>query len=131
MKRSGRLLSALIACCLVTTGVAVAAESGVWGQMKNKLEKITPQKKMASTTAVGGVRAAKDQSGETLYWKDEDISAHISEAELTAFKDAYQTVEAGKKDEASTKFSDFVKAYPQSPLRADAEAAIKALQEKN
>lgn len=128
MKRTSALLSTLVACSLFTAGLALADDAGVWSQMKNKLERITPQKKTVSTTAVGGVRAAKDQSDETLYWKDEDLGARISDAELSSFKDAYQAVEAGKKDEASTKFADFIKAYPQSPLRSDAEAAVKTLQ---
>lgn len=124
--------------CLLCWGVAFAEEGTVWDQMKTRLESIAPQKKTTATTAVGGVRGAKDQAADSLYWKSEERmperaeepSPAIDETEYARFSEALQAASAGKRDEATTKFTAFLKDYPQSPLRPDAEEALKTLAAK-
>ncbi len=101
--------------------------NGYWERLKNKLAHISPQKKGAATTAVGGIRGSKDQSGDTLYWKGEEEI--VAEDEYARFQEAYQSAAAGKKEEATAGFETFLKDFPQSPLCEDARLALKELQQ--
>ena len=119
--------------CLLCCGVAFGAESTTWEKMKTRLESIAPQKKTAATTAVGGVRGAKDQAADSLYWKAEEKVEKteelpsIDETEYARFSEALQAAAGGKHDEATAKFEAFLKDYPQSTLRPDAEEALQTL----
>lgn len=105
-----------------------AAEGDYWQQLKERLAQIAPQKKGSATTAVGGVRGSQDQSADNLYWKDEAIKVQVAEEEYAHFAAAHQSATDGKKERAMTGFQSFVNDYPQSPLKAEALAAIDALQ---
>jgi len=93
-----------------------------------RLTKIAPQKKVSVTTAVGGVRGSKDQSADTLYWKDEAVTAQIPEEEYARFSAAYQLAVDDKKESALNSFQLFVKDYPKSALKEEALTAINELQ---
>lgn len=97
-----------------------------WEQIRTKIEKITPKKKPAATTAVGGVRGAK-HSGEELYWKGEEKISAVDAEELSAFKDALFFIEFDEKQKALELFEEFVKDYPESTLAGDAKNAILEL----
>jgi TolA-binding protein len=106
------------------------SEPGFWEMLRMKIEQLTPQKKLSTTTAVGGVRGAPVE-GNDLYWKGEaKPAATIDSDELAAFQNAMSLVDTGKKSEAQTAFSDFTKKYPDSPLRKDADQALGQLQSK-
>lgn len=105
-----------------------AAEGDYWQQLKERLAQITPQKKGSATTAVGGVRGSKDQAADTLYWKDEATKLQVAEEEYGRFAAANQSAVDGKKELALAGFQSFVNDYPQSPLKAEALAAIEVLQ---
>ncbi len=123
----------LLLLCLCAASVFAtepAADGGFWQTLKNKLEKITPQKKGTVTTAVGGVRGGKDQSNDSLYWKGEEPQVQVNETEFTNFNNAFQTATAGNTVEAMAKFDSFLKDYPQSVLREDALLALQNLQAK-
>jgi TolA-binding protein len=94
-------------------------------KLRMKLERITPQRKITATTAVGGVRGAPVESTD-VYWKGE--AKPVDAAELAAFQKAMALVDEGKKDQAQAAFADFAKKYPDSPLRKDAEQAQTYLQ---
>lgn len=100
-----------------------------WSQLMNKLEGFAPQKKSAVTTAVGGVRGSKDKSADTLYWKDESSLQEIAEKELNDFRQACLSADEGDSTKARDQFEAFLREYPQSPLRSDAELAISRLSE--
>ena len=122
--------TALILVLLLATAVAGQAQDApsFWQQLKNKLDGITPQKRSTTTTAVGGVRGAKDQAGDTLYWKGEEAPLVVAEEELADFNQASLAAMNGETATALARFQQFLRAYPQSALRPDAVAAIAQLQ---
>jgi TolA-binding protein len=105
------------------------AALGFWEMLRMKIEQLTPQKKLNTTPAVGGVRGAAVEVAD-VYWKGETKPQFIDSDELTAFQKAMSLVEAGQKDQAQAAFTDFAKTYPNSPLRKDADQAMAQLQVK-
>jgi len=123
-----RHLTAVITLlCLGLATLAGAEEATIWNKMKNRLETLSPQKKLTTTTAVGGVRGAKDQPADTLYWKSEEKMQEIDATEYARFNEAYEAATGGRKEEATAKFAAFVQEFPASPLKGDAEEALAAL----
>jgi TolA-binding protein len=119
----------LLCALILAPHAACAAEKNEQGQfigtLRAKTDRLVPQKKLSSTTAVGGVRGAPVETAD-VYWKGE---AHaIDPAELAAFQKALSLAEGGKKTEAAAAFAAFAKTYPDSPLRKDADQAVKVLQ---
>lgn len=114
---------------LLATPLQVSAaeqEMSLWERLRKKIELITPKKKLATTTAAGGVRGSLADADD-VYWKGEAQASAVEEEELTAFKKAIELVDAGKAEEAKVAFAEFVKQHPDSTLRADAEAALAQL----
>ncbi|MBU1214871.1 MAG: hypothetical protein KKF58_02515 [Gammaproteobacteria bacterium] len=105
---------------------AADQDLSLWERLRKKIELLTPKKKLTTTTAAGGVRGSLADADD-VYWKGEAEQAAIDDAELTAFTKAIELVDGGKTDEAKTAFADFVKQYPDSSLREDAEAALAQL----
>lgn len=123
-----------IIICLVSfmaISVSYAEEGksreGFWSILKSKVESITPKKKTAVTTAVGGVRGAQESSAEALYWKDKEIDEEVAVDELNKFKSALECAMNGNTDESLKMFDEFIAQYPQSPLREDAVKAVESL----
>jgi TolA-binding protein len=116
---------------LISPALYAAEKSGpgFWESLRMKIEQMTPQKKLGTTTAVGGVRGAPVENSD-VYWKGEAKPIAIDSRELAAFQNAVSLVEAGKKAEAQAAFSAFAKNYPESPLRKDADQALTQLQSK-
>lgn len=100
--------------------------NGFWERLRLKVEQMTPQKKLGSTTAVGGVRGAAVEASD-VYWKGEAKPQSIDADELTAFQKAMALVEADQKEQAQAAFIEFAKAYPNSSLKPDAEQAMTRL----
>jgi TolA-binding protein len=100
--------------------------SSFWEALRMKIEQLTPQKKLGTTTAVGGVRGAAVEVSD-VYWKGESKPQSIDADELTAFQKAVALVETDQKDKARAAFADFNKAYPSSALKADADQAMARL----
>lgn len=94
-----------------------------WDMIRSKLEMLTPQKRVTATNATGGVRGAAVAS-EDVYWKDEATGQTIDADELDAFKKGIKLIETGDKGQARTAFADFIKKYPDSSLRKDADQAL-------
>jgi hypothetical protein len=123
----------VVALCVGLVAVPVLAQDsgtgsgGFWNDLKSVIEKLVPVKKSVETTAVGGVRGAKDTDADGLYWKSEERKIQVDEVELGAFKQALELVAAGKRAEAQAGFEQFLVAYPASGLAEDARKAIDAL----
>ena len=100
--------------------------SGFWEKLRMKIEQMTPQKKLATTTAVGGVRGSAVEAAD-VYWKGEARPQSIDADELTAFQKAMALVEAEQKEQAQAAFTEFARAYPNSLLKADADQAMARL----
>lgn len=105
----------------------LAADSSWWDSLRKKIETMTPKKKLSTTTAAGGVRGSLADA-EDVYWKGDKAGHAVDADELAAFKQAMDMVGAGKQVEARDAFAAFVKQYPDSSLRTDAEAALAQLQ---
>lgn len=105
---------------------AADQELSLWERLRKKIELLTPKKKLTTTTAAGGVRGSLADADD-VYWKGEAAQMAIDEDELTAFTKAVELVDTGKTDDAKAAFAGFVKKYPDSALRPDAEAALAQL----
>jgi TolA-binding protein len=127
--KMNRMLTIILGLALLCANATAEdkKDAGFWDGLKGKVEKLVPKKKTAETTAVGGVRGAKDSSSEVLYWKGEEKIVEIADDEVTAFRAALDAAAAGKRNDASTKFDTFVQVYPKSVLRVDALQAIEEL----
>ena len=102
-------------------------ETSFWDTLRSKIEKVTPTKKATVTTAVGGVRGAKNESGSELYWKGKEEKIEIAADELALFNSAMDTAIGGEANDAITLFESFVSNYPESLLHADSLLALKHL----
>jgi len=102
-------------------------ETSFWDTLRSKIEKVTPTKKATVTTAVGGVRGAKNESGSELYWKGKEEKLEIDVEELTLFNSAMDMAIGGETNEAIVLFESFVATYPESLLHADSLLALKHL----
>lgn len=124
-----KLITLLLACG-VATAFAQSGQgdswTGFWERLRMKIEQMTPQKKLGSTTAVGGVRGAAVEATD-VYWKGEAKPQSIDADELGAFQKAMALVEAEQKDQAKAAFAEFSKTYPNSPLKADADQVMARL----
>jgi TolA-binding protein len=100
--------------------------SGFWQKMRLRIEQMTPQKKLATTTAVGGVRGSAVAASD-VYWKGEAQPLSVDADELTAFQKAMALVETGQKDQAQVAFAEFGRTYPASPLKSEADQALARL----
>jgi TolA-binding protein len=125
-----KLSFVLLALMLAVTTLHAAdkneAPLGFWEMLRMRIEQLTPQKKLNTTTAVGGVRGAAVEVAD-VYWKGETKPQFIDSDELTAFQKAMSLVEAGQKDQAQAAFAEFAQTYPNSPLRKDADQALAQL----
>ncbi len=119
-----KLCAVLIGFFLISNASAAdkAPEPTFLQKLRMKLERVIPQKKVSTTTAVGGVRGAPVEATD-VYWKDETKPVVVDPSELAAFQKAMGLADEGKNEEAKTAFADFAKKYPDSPLRKDAEQA--------
>ena len=118
---------------LVVLGIALASpvqaadqELSLWERLRKKIELLTPKKKLSITTAAGGVRGSLADADD-VYWKGEAKPVTIDENELAAFSKAIALADVGNTADAQAAFAQFVKQYPDSTLRADAEAALAQL----
>ena len=98
-----------------------------WDMLRAKIESFTPQKKSSVTTATGGVRGSQVASDD-IYWKSEASSEIVSAAELESFTKAVKLTDTNDQAQAKTAFSEFIKKYPDSVLRKDADQALAMLQ---
>jgi TolA-binding protein len=125
-----KLITALLALSLFGAHAQSSGQgdswTGFWERLRMKIEQMTPQKKLGSTTAVGGVRGAAVEATD-VYWKGEAKPQSIDADELGAFQKAMALVEAEQKDQAKAAFAEFSKTYPNSPLKADADQVMARL----
>ena len=103
------------------------ASASFWEKLRAKIEQIVPQKKVAATTAVGGVRGAK-MAVDDVYWKGEKVARNVDVDELETFKRAIALAAAGDSAKAQAAFAEFLAKNPDSALRKDADEALAQLQ---
>ncbi|MEE9913476.1 MAG: hypothetical protein K4571_17325 [Deltaproteobacteria bacterium] len=127
MKIKTLLAVSMLLVFFVASGAQAAAKDGFWDNLQGKLQKVTPGKKTTVTTAVGGVRGAKNESDKDIYWKGKDKSPQVTEEELQKFQFALDIKIKGNNEEALKLFEEFMKAYPQSSLRVEGLQAIEKI----
>ena len=129
MNKVNILLSNILLSIVLATGTQTAfaddnaSSMSFWDFLRSKIESLTPKKKVTATTATGGVRGAQVVS-EDVYWKGESQPQTVDQDELDAFKKALAFAYSGDDKKAQAAFSDFVKKYPDSILRKDADQAL-------
>lgn len=129
---SGGLAWAQSPAPATTTAPAPAPAGGMSGFMEKlrmKVEQLTPQKQVSTSTAVGGVRGSAVAAAD-VYWKGEAKPQTIDAAELEAFQKGVALVESDQKAQARAAFTEFAKTYPESILKADAEEIMRHLAEQ-
>jgi hypothetical protein len=124
MKTRILLMFGTLLVFVLANGAQSAGKDNFWDNLQGKLEKVTPAKKSGVTTAVGGVRGAKNESADNMYWKGKDKSPSVPEEELQKFRSALDTKVKGNNEEALKLFQEFLKAYPQSSLRVEGLQAV-------
>jgi hypothetical protein len=98
-----------------------------WDKLQNKLEKLVPAKKASTTTAVGGVRGAKNDEAADVYWKGKDKAVEVNEEEIQKFNLAVECKLKGDNESALKHFEEFLVQYPQSHLRVESLQAVEKL----
>lgn len=101
--------------------------SSFWDTLRGKIESLAPQKRLGVTTATGGVRGAAAASDD-MYWKNDASAQVVGSDELEAFTKAVKLADSNDKSLAQAAFSEFVRNYPESTLRKDADQAVALLQ---
>lgn len=108
---------------------AAGSMSGFMEKLRMKVEQLTPQKQVSTSTAVGGVRGSAVAAAD-VYWKGEAKPQTIDAAELEAFQKGVALAESDQKAQARAVFAEFAKTYPESILKADAEEFMRHLAEQ-
>lgn len=127
MKKITMLL--LLGLAIGSQALYAAEKNGTmsfWDKLRVKIEALTPQKKTSVTTATGGVRGAPTRADD-IYWKNEATGQTVADEELEAFKKAVKLADSNGKAQAQGAFAEFIKKYPQSSLRKEAEQAVALL----
>ncbi len=127
-----RGLAIIILAVLLAAPAAAqeTAQGSFWDTLRSKLEKVTPSKKPVVTTAVGGVRGAKNEKVDDLYWKGKEQDIAVAAKELADFNMALESAVGGDSGQAVRQFEDFLTLYPLSPLRQDALQALAQLHQQ-
>lgn len=124
-----KILTVLMMVALISTSCALQAEeksSAFWDGLRKKIETMTPKKQLGATTAVGGVRGAPSDAND-YYWKGETQGNQVDTQELSAFTKAFELGASGNLAQAQQAFQWFIKSYPDSSLRKDADKALVVL----
>ncbi len=128
-----RTLIVLLATVFISTSLYAGETKkkvSFWDSLKTKITKIVPKKKsnLNAPTVVGGVRGAKEESADKLYWKNKEVEMNVAQDELDEFNSALTLAVDGNVEEAKKGFETFLATYPDSHLCGDAQTAIKQLQ---
>jgi|GEM_PF-878681 len=128
-KRMITICSLLLAASLAHGEQAVKKEA-FWEKLTQKLEKVTPAKKGATTTAVGGVRGAKNDEATDIYWKGKEKPVDMAQDEMQAFAAAIDSRMKGDNEAALRQFEEFLVMYPQSAFRVEGLQAVEKIKQE-
>jgi len=101
--------------------------SRFWERLIAKVESLTLQKNLDAITVTDRSNGATS-AAEDLYWKIGTTAQAVGSDELALFKNAIELSVSVDKAQAQTAFSEFIKQFPGSPLRKDADQALALLQ---
>jgi hypothetical protein len=92
--------------------------------LQNRIAQIVPRKTITMSTAVAGIRGAKEDSTTRLYWKGKKSEEAVAEEELALFKEGIELVAKGDRSMAIKELETFMATYPLSSLIPDAKKAL-------
>lgn len=130
MKRGILVVCSLFLAASVANAEQDVKKEGFWNKLQNKLEKVTPAKKAGTTTAVGGVRGAKNDDATDIYWKGKDKSLEMAEEEMQKFNLAVESKLKGDNEQALKQFEEFLLLYPQSSFRVEGLQAVENIKQE-
>ena len=130
MKKKIMLVCGMMLAATLAHGEQVVKKDAFWDSLSKKLEKLTPSKKGATTTAVGGVRGAKNDEATDIYWKGKDKSADMAQDELLKFNTAVESKMKGDNEQALKQFEEFLVLYPQSAFRVEGLQAVEKIKQE-
>ena len=88
------------------------------------------ERRQGQRVAVAAIRGAKEDAPKKLYWKGKSSNQAVTDAELQEFKTAVSMVSAGQKMEGQSALDAFLKKYPTSALKSDAENTLALVQKE-
>ncbi len=124
MKRLVMILGLLL---LISAPAIGEQKDGFWARLQKKLDMLSPSKKISTTTAVGGVRGAKNDDSADIYWKGSDKTLDMSDEELAKFTSALESRRKGENELALKQFEEFLELYPQSQFRVEGLQAAEMI----
>jgi TolA-binding protein len=106
-------------------GTTTASGLSTWLKgLSKKIERVVTRKAPPVSTAVAGVRGAKQDGKGRLYWKGKAGEEAVTEEELAAFKAALDLAERGDQAAAVNELEKFMSRYPDSTLIPDAAKTV-------
>lgn len=130
MKKRVMLVCSMLLVAAIAHGEQASKKDAFWDGLSKKLEKLTPTKKGATTTAVGGVRGAKNEDATDIYWKGKEKSVDMAQDELQKFNGAVESKLKGDNVQALKQFEEFLVLYPQSAFRVEGLQAVEKLKQE-
>lgn len=127
MKRMTASLLCLLCAATVAHGEQVGNKDGFWDKLQNQLGKVTPVRKQATQGIPGGVRGAKNDEVNDIYWKGKDKVVDMTDEEMQKFTLAVDTKLKGDNEQALKLFEEFLVTYPQSSFRVEGLQAAEKI----
>lgn len=130
MKKRAMIVCSLLLAATMAHGEQTDKKDAFWEKLANKLEKLTPVKKSSTTTAVGGVRGAKNDDSTDIYWKGKEKPVEMAEEELQKFNSAVECRMKGDNEQALKQFEEFLATYPESAFKVEGLQAVEKLKQE-
>jgi hypothetical protein len=127
MKRITASMLCLLFAVAVAHGAQVGKKDAFWDMMQNKLVKVAPVKKQSTQGIPGGVRGAKNDDANDIYWKGKDKTVEMTDEEMQKFSLAMETKLKGDNEQALKLFEEFLVMYPQSSFRLEGMQATEKI----
>ena len=128
-----KMILALVVVLCLGPAAALAGEqekkekSGIFEWLKTlqkKIAQIVPKQGVPVSTAVAGVRGAKGDPADKVYWKGKKNEEAVTEEEMAVFKEGIDLAARGERPAAIKEFETFMAKYPDSPLIPDAKKTL-------
>lgn len=130
MKKRMLTVCGLLLVATFAHGEQTVKKDAFWEKLTQKLEKLTPAKKGATTTAVGGVRGAKNDDATDIYWKGKEKTQEMAQDEMLKFNGAVESKMKGDNEQALKQFEEFLVMYPQSAFRVEGLQAVEKIKQE-
>ena len=127
MKKIAASLLCLLCTASFVQGEPVGKKDAFWDKLQNQLGKVTPARKQTTQGIPGGVRGAKSDEANDIYWKGKDKAIDMADGELQKFSLAIDAKLKGDNDQALKLFEEFLVMYPESSFRVEGLQAAEKI----